>query len=249
MRTAVVVDDEPIIRMDLCEMLEGLEISAVAQASDGFDAIELCRLHTPDLVLMDIKMPVFDGLSAAETIIQESLAGSVIILTAFYDERFWERAKEIGVSGYLLKPVSQQMLRLTVEIAMAQSARYREALADVQRMKDALRERDLVDRAKAIVAERDGITESEAYAQLRKLSMNRQRSIGEVSKMIIDTDPTRKMTDQAKRLLMKKYHISENTAFRRIKEMAARERYTMLEAARAILQRENGSAEDKRRGR
>lgn len=249
MRTAVVVDDEPIIRMDLCEMLEGLEFSVAAQASDGFDAIELCRLHTPDLVLMDIKMPVFDGLSAAETIIEESLAGSVVILTAFYDETFWERAKEIGVSGYLLKPVSQQTLRLTVEIAMAQSARYQEALADVQRMKDALLERDLVDRAKAIVAERDGISESEAYAQLRKLSMNRQRSIGEISRMILDTDPTRKVTDQAKKLLMKRYHISENTAFRKIKELAERNGCTLIEAARIILRQESESMDGKRRAR
>lgn len=235
MRTAVIADDEPIIRMDLSEMLEGLDFQVVAQVADGFDAIESCKQYHPNLALLDIKMPVFDGLSAADTIIRESLAECVVLLTAFYDQAFWERAKEIGVAGYLIKPIDEKALRPAIEIALEQSSRYRDALANVNQLKSELHEKNLVDRAKMIVAGRDGISENAAYAQMRKLSMNRQRPIGEIAKMIIDADPERVLVAQAKELLVKRYHVNENTAFRKIKELSERNCFSMSEAARTIM--------------
>ena len=122
-KTVVVVDDEPIIRMDLGQMLEELNYEVVAEGADGFDAVELCRKKNPDVVLLDLEMPVFDGMTAAETIINENLAGCVVICTAFADEDFLEQAGRIGVSGYIVKPVEARNLRPTIEMAYAQGRR------------------------------------------------------------------------------------------------------------------------------
>ena len=126
-RTAIVVDDEPITRLDLSQLLGELGFAVVGEAADGFDAIELCRRHRPDVVLMDIKMPVFDGMTASETIIAEDLCGCVVLLTAFQDRELIDRAGRIGVTGYLVKPVEERLLLPTLEVAMAQAARLREA--------------------------------------------------------------------------------------------------------------------------
>ena len=99
MISVAVIDDEPITRMDIAGMLKDLGYSVVGEAGDGFDAVALCRAKHPDVVLMDVKMPVFDGLSASKVILDEDLAGSVVLLTAFSDEEIVKKAGEIGVSG------------------------------------------------------------------------------------------------------------------------------------------------------
>ena len=110
MNTVVIVDDEPITRMDLSDMLRELGFTVAGEAADGFDAIELCRSLRPDVVLMDVRMPVFDGLTATETILEEDLAGCVILLTAFSDREIIDRASRAGVTGYLVKPIDQKSL-------------------------------------------------------------------------------------------------------------------------------------------
>ena len=123
MRRIVIAEDEPITCMDLAETLEELGCRVVGTASDGFDAIELCRQHRPDVVLMDVKMPVFDGLSAAESILAEDTAGCVVLLTAFSDDEMIERAQRAGVTAYLVKPVDPNSLLPGTEVAYAQSQR------------------------------------------------------------------------------------------------------------------------------
>lgn len=239
MRTAVVVDDEPITRLDLGEILTEIGFQVVAQASDGFDAVEACRQYRPDLVLTDIKMPVFDGLSAAETIIREGLAGCVVLLTAFLDQEFLERAKEIGAAGYLIKPVEERTLRPAVEIALAQSQRCRRAENSARQLEQKLAENKLIDRAKQILAQRDSIPEQEAYAQMRTLSMNRQRPLIEIARAVVASDPERGLVDQAKAVLMHQ-GLNENTAFRKIKALSAKNGCSMAQAAREIIhQRES----------
>ena len=127
MKTVAVAEDEPITRMDICAMLEDLGFSVTGEASDGFDAIELCRRTRPDVILMDVKMPIFDGLAAAETICREDLAGCVVMLTAFSDEEIVARAAKAGVTGYLVKPIDRSKLLPTIEVAYAQSCRLRES--------------------------------------------------------------------------------------------------------------------------
>lgn len=107
MKTVLIVDDEPITRMDLSDMLRELGFGVAGEAADGFDAMELCRLKRPDVVLMDVKMPIFDGLSASETILAEELAGCVVLLTAFSDPEIIRRAGAAGVTGYLVKRLTR----------------------------------------------------------------------------------------------------------------------------------------------
>jgi len=106
----LIADDEPITRMDLRELLQESGYNVVAEAGDGFDAVEACKKHHPDLVLMDIKMPYLDGLSASRLIIEENLADAVVLLTAYGEKEFVEEAKAIGISGYLVKPINAKSL-------------------------------------------------------------------------------------------------------------------------------------------
>lgn len=148
-KTVVVVDDEPIIRMDLGQMLEELNYEVVAEgAGTGFDAVELCRKKNPDVVLLDLEMPVFDGMTAAETIINENLAGCVVICTAFADEDFLEQAGRIGVSGYIVKPVEARNLRPTIEMAYAQGRRLAKQKLAIGEANRRLEENRVIERQK-----------------------------------------------------------------------------------------------------
>lgn len=238
MKTVVIADDEPIIRMDLAEQLTGLGFRVVASVADGFDAVEYCRKHHPDLALLDIKMPMFDGLSAAETIVREETTECIVLLTAFNDREFWERAKDIGVSGYLVKPISEKTLLPAIEIAMEQSRRNRETQKEIRKLREQLQAGKTIEQAKRIIAERDGISESEAYAQMRRMSMNRKTSISEIASLLLASNPETELTAQAKQILMKQMSVNEDTAYRRLREFAGRRGISIVEAARAVI-REN----------
>ena len=105
----VIIDDEPVIRMDFREMLTLNGYEVAGEAADGFDAVELCRREKPDLVIMDIKMSVFDGLSAAEIILSEELSDCIILVSAYNDKEFFKKAKHAGVMNYLIKPVREKV--------------------------------------------------------------------------------------------------------------------------------------------
>ena len=108
MMRVIVADDEPLIRMDLREILERQGYEVVAEAADGFDVVECCKKEHPDLVIMDVKMPLLDGITAAKIIGQENLAQTVVLLTAYCDREFIEEAKEANVAGYFVKPVNER---------------------------------------------------------------------------------------------------------------------------------------------
>lgn len=240
MRTAIVVDDEPITRMDLSEMLEELGFEMAGSAGDGFDAVELCRWHHPDVVLMDIKMPVFDGLGAAETILAEELAGCVCLLTAFSSPELIERANQIGVTGYLVKPVEQRLLLPAIEVALAQSQRLRRSRCETAEARRQLEEQKLVERAKDLVAREKGISEAEAYRQLRQMAMDKRTTIAALAKAVVDRGSQRELVDKAKAGLMRSRGISEPAAYRLIIEEAKRQNVSPGEAARKLLAREGG---------
>ena len=186
--TVAVVDDEPITRMDIAGMLEDLGYEVAFEAGDGFDAVASCRNKRPDVVLMDVKMPVFDGLSAAQTILKEDLAGSVILLTAFSDEEIVRKAGEIGVSGYLVKPVEQRLLRPAIEVAMAQSRRLRESRAETEDAKQKLEDSKLIARAQALYAVKQGIGEGEAYQILRRTAMDKRLPLAVIAKAYLEQE-------------------------------------------------------------
>ena len=186
--TVAVVDDEPITRMDIAGMLEDLGYEVAFEAGDGFDAVANCRNKRPDVVLMDVKMPVFDGLSAAQTILKEDLAGSVILLTAFSDEEIVKKAGEIGVSGYLVKPVEQRLLRPAIEVAMAQSRRLRESRAETEDAKQKLEDSKLIARAQALYAAKEGVGEGEAYQILRRTAMDKRLPLAVIAKAYLEQE-------------------------------------------------------------
>ena len=183
-----VVDDEPITRMDICGMLQDLGYEVAGEAGDGFDAVALCRQTHPDAVLMDVKMPVFDGLSAAQTILEEDLAGCVVLLTAFSDEEIVEKAGRIGVTGYLMKPVEQGRLRPVIELAMAQSKRLRESRQETQDAQKKLEESRVISRAVGLYAKKQGISETESYAVLRKTAMDKRLPMAEIAGAYLDQE-------------------------------------------------------------
>lgn len=129
----VIADDEPITRMDLKELLSEEGYQVVGEAADGFDAVEACKQSRPDLVLMDIKMPLLDGLSAAKILFEENLADTVMMLTAYSEREFVDEAKHIGVAGYLVKPIDEKSLVPSIELAVARSKDMRKLRKDMEK--------------------------------------------------------------------------------------------------------------------
>lgn len=181
----VIADDEPITRMDIREILEAANYEVVGEASDGFDAIELCRKHLPTIVLMDIKMPLLDGLAAAKKIQNESLADGVILLTAYSDLEFVEKAKNIGVVGYIVKPVDEKSLIPALEVAMVKCQEIKKLKSDVDKATKKLEERKIIEKAKGILMKVNNLTEQEAYDYIRVLSMNKRSAMKNIAEAII----------------------------------------------------------------
>lgn len=184
-KKVVIADDEPITRMDLKEILEDSGYEVVGEASDGFDAVELCRRYSPDLVLMDIKMPLLDGLNASKIIQEENLADCVVLLTAYSGPEFIEKAKKIGAMGYIVKPVDEKSLIPTLEVAIAKGKEFKKIKTDIEKVNQKLEERKVIEKAKGILMNRDNTSEQDAYNTLRKLSMDKRCSMRSIAEAII----------------------------------------------------------------
>lgn len=184
-RRVVVAEDDSMIRMDVVEMLSSEGYDVVGEAADGRRAVELTREHEPDLVLLDVKMPVLDGISAAEEIAAERIA-PVVLLTAFSQKELVERAREAGAMAYVVKPYTAADLIPAIEIAVS---RFDEIVAledEVNEMKDQFETRKLVERAKSLLISRMGLTEPEAFRWIQKTSMDRRLSMREVADAILN---------------------------------------------------------------
>ncbi|MDU6262322.1 MAG: response regulator [Clostridium perfringens] len=184
-RTIVIVDDEPITRMDTREILEANGYDVVGEASDGFEAIEVCKKYNPRLVLMDIDMPLLDGIKASKVLTKEKLVGGVILLTAFEDKKYIEMAKEVGAFGYMIKPVNEKVFIPTVEMCLSKAEEFDELKKDYDKINNKLNDRKLIEKAKGILVKQLNSNENDAYNRIRKLSMDRRTTMAEIAKIII----------------------------------------------------------------
>ena len=184
-RTRVIIaDDESLIRMDLREMLTNLGYLVVGEVADGRSAVNQARELRPDVVVMDIKMPDMDGIEAAKILTEERVA-PVVLLSAYSQRELVERAREAGVVAYLVKPFREEELAPAIEVALARFAEFKDLEKQVADLQQALETRKLVDRAKGILMDKQGLTESEAFRKIQKMSMNNRKAMKEVAEAII----------------------------------------------------------------
>ena len=181
----VIADDEPITRMDLKELLTGEGYQVVGEAADGFDAVEACKQTRPDLVLMDVKMPLLDGLSAARIVYEEGLADTVMMLTAYSERAFVEQAKDVGAAGYLVKPIDEKSLIPSIELAVARSRDMKKLSKYMQNVSERLENRSVIEKAKGQIMDREGMSEQDAYDYIRKLSQTKNLSMRRVAEIIL----------------------------------------------------------------
>ncbi|MER7913733.1 MULTISPECIES: ANTAR domain-containing response regulator [unclassified Streptomyces] len=181
----VIAEDEALIRLDLKEMLEEEGYTVVGEAGDGAKAVELAREHRPDLVILDVKMPVLDGISAAEKIAGESIA-PVLMLTAFSQRELVERARDAGAMAYLVKPFSKSDVVPAIEMAVSRFAELRALEKEVADLSQRLETRKLVDRAKSVLQTQYGLTEPAAFRWIQKTSMDRRMSMQQVAEAVIE---------------------------------------------------------------
>jgi two-component system, response regulator PdtaR len=183
----LIAEDEAIIRLDLKEMLEEEGFEVVGEAADGDAAIRLAREHAPDLVILDIKMPGMDGLTAAERIVGEDL-GAVLILTAFSQRDLVHRAAEAGAMSYLVKPFQKSDLVPAIEVAIARYAELAAVKKETASLADRLETRKVVDRAKGRLMDQQQMTEAEAFRYFQKRAMDERRPMREIAQEVLDAD-------------------------------------------------------------
>jgi response regulator NasT len=181
----LVVEDEALIRLDLVELLAAEGYTVIGQAADGEEAVALARQLQPDVVVMDVKMPKLDGISAAETIISERLS-AVVMLTAFSQRELVSRAAQAGAMGYVVKPFDASDLIPAIEVSLARFSQILAVEAEVIDLEERLVSRKVIDQAKALLQEGLGLTESEAFRWIQKTAMDLRKSMREVAQGVID---------------------------------------------------------------
>jgi len=185
----LVAEDEALIRMDLVEMLTELGYQVVGEAADGESAIRLAEELRPDVVMMDVKMPVLDGITAAQRIADQRIA-PVVMLTAFSQRELVERATQAGVMAYLVKPFSQGDLVPAIEVAVSRYSQFLILENEVADLEERLETRKRVDRAKALLQQVYGLNEADAFRWLQKSAMDRRLSMREVADVVITETPS-----------------------------------------------------------
>lgn len=185
----VVAEDEALIRMDLVEMLseEGYEV--VGQAPDGEVAVTLAEQERPDLVVLDVKMPRLDGISAAQRIAEQRIA-PVVILTAFGQRELVERARDAGAMAYVVKPFTKDDLVPAIEMAVSRHTEIRALETEVAGLTERLETRKSVDRAKGVLQDELGVSEPEAFRWIQKTAMDLRLSMRQVAEGVVTHGPT-----------------------------------------------------------
>jgi two-component system, response regulator PdtaR len=179
----LIAEDETIIRMDLRALLEAAGFEICAEARDGEEAVELARAELPDLAVLDVKMPRLDGIEAAKRILEERPI-PIVMVTAYGERELVARAVEAGVFGYLVKPFRESDLLPAIEAARARHAELQALRDEAGSLRDALEARKLIERAKGLLMEKDGLSEGEAFARLRSASQQTGRPLREVAQAV-----------------------------------------------------------------
>ena len=187
-RRVVIAEDETLIRMDLAEMLGEEGYDVVGQAGDGARAVELAEELRPDLVIVDVKMPVLDGIAAAERVAGQRIA-PVVILTAFSQRELVERARDAGAMAYLVKPFTKSDLVPAIEMAVSRFAELNALEREVADLNDRLETRKAVDRAKGVLQKELGISEPDAFRWIQKTAMDLRLSMRQVSDGVVEHGP------------------------------------------------------------
>lgn len=180
----LIADDEALIRLDIREMFIDEGHNVVGEASNGQDAVKLARELKPDIIIMDCKMPVMDGIEAAKIIYAEHIA-PVLLLTAYSQQDIVEKAKNAGIVAYLVKPVREEQLFPAVEVAVSRFQEIESLNKELDDLKESLETRKLMDRAKGILMTAHGLTEQEAYRKMQQFSMARRISLKELAESVI----------------------------------------------------------------
>ncbi|WP_026370921.1 ANTAR domain-containing response regulator [Kallotenue papyrolyticum] len=180
----LIAEDDPLVSVTLSDQLAELGHHVVAVASDGAEAVALARETRPDIAILDIKMPNRDGISAAEEISRE-LELPIVMLTAYSERALALRAAEAGALAYLLKPATIEELQAALNLAMARHRDREQLRSEVERLEETLHERELIDRAKAILMERVGLSENEAYSRMRQRAREKRVKMVQIAQTII----------------------------------------------------------------
>lgn len=184
-RTRIIIaDDESLIRMDLREMLTNLGYLVVGEVGDGRSAVNLAKELRPDIVIMDIKMPDLDGIQAAQILTSERVA-PVLLLSAYSQQELVTRARSAGVAGYLVKPFRESDLTPAIEVALARFSEFRALEQQIGDLQETLETRKLVEQAKGILMDTQGLNESEAFRRIQRMSMNNRKPMKSVAEAII----------------------------------------------------------------
>ena len=183
----VIADDDPIIRMDLREMLAGLGYLVAGEAGDGMSAVNQARELRPDLVIMDIRMPELDGIEAARMLTSEDIA-PVLLLTAYSEPELVQRATQAGVIGYLVKPFREAQLGPAIDVTLSRFREFRAMKTELGNTKEALEARKVIERAKGLLMERYNLNEAEAFRRIQKRSMDSRKSMKEIAEAVLLAD-------------------------------------------------------------
>jgi len=180
----LLAEDESMVAISLQAQLQNLGHQVIASARTGYEAVDMAKRFTPDLVVMDVKMPELDGIEASRLISQE-LFCPIILVTAFSDEALIERADQAGVSAYLVKPVSEKDLAPAIRLALSRFKELESLRQEVQNLEEALATRKLIARAKGILMDRDGVSENQAFYYIQRQSRDLRISMKEMAQSIL----------------------------------------------------------------
>jgi two-component system, response regulator PdtaR len=185
-RRVLIAEDEALIRLDLAEMLREEGYDVVGEAGDGQEAVDLAESLKPDLVIMDVKMPRRDGIDAAAEIAEKRIA-PVLVLTAFSQRELVERARDAGAMAYLVKPFSITDLIPAIELAVSRYGELAALETEVASLSERLETRKLVERAKGLLQEKQGMSEPEAFKWIQRAAMDRRTTMKRVAEVVLET--------------------------------------------------------------